>query len=173
MRLEKVALQRPLQSYEQQSRSRAVSHGKQQHYGPGMPGPEMGQRLSVAGAMSRYPLSTETLSMRPQPPKQQFGYTVSGTSCRATLCPVVPATPIPFLWPEQSTQYENATPPQRTGPMPGRAHLPAQAANDDESECQTILDPTIYPSLSSHDRYPQMRCPPRPLNLNFNGKAKG
>jgi hypothetical protein len=94
----------------------------------------MDQQQAVGEAVPRYPLSAETSSMRPQPLHQQYGYTMSGAA--HSLYPVVPATPIPSSWPEQSTQYEGATPPQQGGPAPGHAHLPAQAAYDYERERQ-------------------------------------
>jgi hypothetical protein len=132
-------LQYPPQSYERQPRS--LSYGRQQLYGPGMPGHEMDQQLAAGEAMPpRYPSSSETSSMRAQPPlqPQQYGYTISGTA--HSLYSVVPATtPMPSSWPEQSTQYEGAqgaTPPQQGGPTPGHAHIPAQAAYDYERERQ-------------------------------------
>ena len=130
------ALQYPAQSYERQPRS--LSYGRQQLYGPGMPGPEMDQQLAAGEAMPRYPLSTENPSMRPplqqQQQQQQYGYTISGTT--HSLYTVVPAAPIPSSWPDQSTQYEGGTPPQQGGPTPGHSHLPAQAAYDYERERQ-------------------------------------
>jgi hypothetical protein len=90
----------PSQSYERQPMPQ--SYGRQQLYGPGMFGPEMDQHEAVSG----YPPSTETSSMRPQPLRQQYGY-----GATRSLYPVVPTTPIPSSWPEQSTQYEGSTPP--------------------------------------------------------------
>jgi hypothetical protein len=131
MRSEPPTLQYPPQSYERQPRPPA--YGRQQLYGPGIPGPEVEQQLSVGETMPRYPLGTETSSIRPQPLQQQFGYPISGTA--HSLYPVVHTTPAPSSWPDQSTQYEGATPPQQGGPA-GHAHLPAQAAYDYERERQ-------------------------------------
>ncbi len=97
-------LQYPPQSYERQPRPTA--YGRQQLYGPGIPGPETEQQLAVGETMPRYPISNETSSIRPQPLQQQFGYPAH------SLYPVVPATPIPSSWPDPSTQYEGGTPPQ-------------------------------------------------------------
>jgi hypothetical protein len=134
MRSEQAAMQYPPQSYERQPRS--LSYGRQQLYGPGMPGHDMDQQLAAGEAMPRYPLSTETSSMRAQPLQpQQYGYTISGAA-HSLYSVVPPTTPIPSSWPEQSTQYEGATPPQQGGPTPGHAHLPAQAAYDYERERQ-------------------------------------
>jgi len=120
-------LQYPPQSYERQPRPTA--YGRQQLYGPGIPGPETEQQLAVGETMPRYPISNETSSIRPQPLQQQFGYPAH------SLYPVVPATPIPSSWPDPSTQYEGGTPPQG-GHTPGHGHLPAQAAYDYERERQ-------------------------------------
>ena len=81
----------PSQPYERQPMHQ--SQGRQQLYGPGMPGPETDQQLAVGEAVSRYPLSPETSSMRPQPP-QQYGYDAA-----RSLYPIVPATPN-SSWPE-------------------------------------------------------------------------
>lgn len=135
MRSEHASLQYPPQSYERQPRH--LSYGRLQLYGPGIPGPEVDQQQAVGEAMPRYPLSAEPSSMRPQPLHPQYGYTIS--SAAHSLYPVVPAAaPVPSSWPEQSTQYEGATPPQQGGgPAPGHAHhLPAQAAYDYERERQ-------------------------------------
>ena len=120
------------QSYERQPRPPA--YGRQQLYGPGIPGPEMEQQVAVGETMPRYPMSTESSSMRPQPLQQQYGYPMSGAA--HSLYPVVPTTPIPSSWPDQSTHYEGASPPQQGGPTPSHGHLPAQGAYDYERERQ-------------------------------------
>ena len=124
-------LQYPPQSYERQPRP--ATYGRQQQlYGPGMPGTDMDQQAAVGETIPRYPISTETSSMRPQPLQHQYGYPISGAA--HSLYPIVPTTPVPSSWPDQSTQYEGATPPQQGGPTPGHSHLPAQAAYDYERE---------------------------------------
>jgi hypothetical protein len=127
MHLEQTSLQYLTHSYERQPSP--LSYGRQQLYGLGMPGPEVDLQQAAGEAMSRYPLGPKTLSMRPQSLQQQYGVSHS-------LYPVVPTLPIPSSWPEQSTQHDGATPPQRGGPTPGRARPLAQAAYDDERERQ-------------------------------------
>jgi hypothetical protein len=144
MRAEHAALQYPPQPYERQPRS--VSYARQQLYGPGMPGPEMDHQSAVGEL--RYPLSSETSSMRPQPlQQQQYSYPIAGSS--HPLYPVVPHTPISSSWPEQATQYEGTSPPQH-GSAPGQAHLPAQPAYDYERERQgQSWTPPAHPPTSS------------------------
>lgn len=152
------SLQYPAQSYERQPRS--VSYGRQQLYGPGMPGPEMDQQLAAGEAMSRYPLNTENSSMRPPPLQQQYGYTISGTP--HSLYTVVPATPIPSSWPDQSTQYEGGTPPQQSGPTPGHAHLPAAYDYERERQGQSWTPPSLPHSsvpVPSYDVSPSYTQP--------------
>ena len=127
-------LQYPPQSYERQAR--ASAYGRQQQlYGPGIPGPDIEQQVAVGETMPRYPMSTEAPSIRPQPLQQQYGgYPISGAA--HSLYPVVPTTPMPSSWPDQSTQYEGATPPQQGGPTSSHGHLPAQGGYDYERERQ-------------------------------------
>jgi hypothetical protein len=91
------------QPYERPHR---YAYGRPPLYGPGVPGPEV-EHQSAADTPPRYPLSTETSSMRPQPIQQQYGYSVS--SAAHSLYTVAPATPVSPTWPEQSTQYEGST----------------------------------------------------------------
>jgi len=149
MRPEHAPLQYPPQHYERQSRS--VSYGRQPLYGPGMPGPEMEHQLAIseasasASTIARYPLSTETSSMRPQPLQQPYGYPIPGAS--HSLYTVVPTPPMSSSWPEQPAQYEDTTPPQHST-APGSAHLPAQAVYDYERERggQSWTPPSLPPS---------------------------
>ncbi|KAH9042324.1 hypothetical protein EDB84DRAFT_1559499 [Lactarius hengduanensis] len=126
---EHATMQYPPQPYERQHRS--YSYSRPPLYGPGVPGPEMEHQSVVGDTPARYPLSTETSSMRPQPIQTQYSYPVS--SAPHSLYPVAPATPISPTWPEQSTQYEDSTPPH-PGPAPGHPHLPAQAVYEYERE---------------------------------------
>ncbi|KAI9464445.1 hypothetical protein BJY52DRAFT_1221228 [Lactarius psammicola] len=126
---EHATMQYPPQPYERSHRS--YSYGRPPLYGPGVPGHEMEHQSVVGDTPARYPLSTETSSMRPQPIQPQYGYPVS--SAAHSLYPVAPATPISPTWPEQSTQYEGSTPSQ-PGPAPGHPHLPAQAVYEYERE---------------------------------------
>ncbi|KAI0306065.1 hypothetical protein B0F90DRAFT_1695775 [Multifurca ochricompacta] len=130
MRTEHAALQYSSQPYERSHRS--FSYGRQQLYGPGVPGPEMDHQLTV-GDTTRYPVSADASSMRPQPLQPQYGYPISGAG--HPLYPVAPTTPISPTWPEQPTQYEGNTPPQH-GPVPGHPHLPAHSVYDYERERQ-------------------------------------
>ena len=129
MRSEQTGLQYLPQSYERQSNP--LSCGRQQFYGPRMPGAELDQQQAVGKAMSRYPLGPESLSMRPQSFQQQYGYTVSHL-----FYPIVPTPHISSSWPERSTQHEGPMPPQQGGPTPGHARSSAQAAYEYERERQ-------------------------------------
>ncbi|KAH9072326.1 hypothetical protein EDB83DRAFT_2673412 [Lactarius deliciosus] len=118
---------------------------------PGVPGPEMEHQSVVGDTPARYPLSTETSSMRPQPIQTQYSYPVS--SAPHSLYPVAPATPISPTWPEPSTQYEGSTPPH-PGPAPGHPHLPAQAVYEYERErhSQSWTSPSHAPSHATSSR---------------------
>ena len=162
-RMEQADLQYPPHHYERQPR--ALSYGRQQLYGPGIPGPEMEHQLAVGEATARYPLSTETSSMRPQPLQQPYGYPVSGSA--HSLYSVVPTTSIPSSWPEQPSQYEGSTPPQH-GP-PGHAHLPGQGVYDYERERQgPSWTPPSHPPppssrpVPSYEVSPSYSQPPQP-----------
>ena len=91
------------QSYERQPKP--LPYGRQQLYGPGLPGPEMDHRLADGQAISRYPLSTENPSVYPMPLQQQY---ISGTA--------------------------HTMPPQQDSPTPGHAHLLAHSAYDYKRE---------------------------------------
>ena len=128
VRPEHGGIQYPPQSYERPARP---FYGRQQLYGPGVPGPEMDHQVAVGEL--RYPSGTET-PMRPQPLQPPYGYPISGAA--HSLYPVAPTTPIPPTWSEQHTQYEGSTPPQ-PGSAPGHSHLlAAQAAYENERERQ-------------------------------------
>ncbi len=128
----KIGSEHATMQYPYERPHRSYSYGRPPLYGPGVPAPEMEHQSVVGDTPARYPLSTETSSMRPQPIQPQYGYPVS--SAAHSLYPVAPATPISPTWPEQSTtQYEGGTPSQ-PGPAPGHPHLPAQAVYEYERE---------------------------------------
>lgn len=124
---EHATMQYPAQPYDRPHRP--YSYGRPSLYGPGVPGPEL-EHQSVGDTPARYPLSTETSSLRPQPLQPQYGYPVSGAA--HSLYTVAPATPISPTWPEQSTQFEGNTP--QPGSTPGHAHLPAPTVYEYERE---------------------------------------
>jgi hypothetical protein len=126
MRSGQTSLQSLPKSYER--RLSPLSYGRQQFYGPVMPGAELDQQQAIGEAMLRYPLGSESFLSRSE---SQYGYTVS-----RSFYPIIPTPPIPSSWPEQSTQHEDTTPPQEGGPRHGQARSSAQAAHENERERQ-------------------------------------
>ena len=113
-----------------------------------------------------------------QPPHlQPHVYAMSGSG--HSLSSVVPHTPMPSPWPEQTTQYEGTTPPRRAGDSPARFNTRAYSSStgaDIRYERQTRhfwAPPSIphpppsarpVPSYEPSPSYTQPQPPPQRVN---------